>query len=83
MALWKKMTQYKKILSSQKKKLSLVGRLGFPQMLRTWWWGGSLKFDGWDLCQHMGGGWGFKMVLKNTCEVVHLLVKLLAICLHT
>ena len=83
MALWKKMTQYKKILSSQKKKIIFGRETGFPTDVENMVVGGSLKFGGWDLCQHMGGGWGFKMVLKNTCEVVHLLVKLLAICQHT
>ena len=55
---------------------------GFPQMLRTW--GGALQ-------NFMGGGGGeheskhggcmgrLKTLLKNTCEGVHLFVKLLAV----
>ena len=82
MALWKKMTLQKKFVLT--KKIILFGReTGFPTDVENMVVGGSWKFDGLDLCQQMGGGWEFKMVLKNTCEVVHLLVKLLAICLHT
>ena len=54
---------------------------GFPQVLRTWgelfkiWWGG--------LSQFMGEAWGaLKTLSRNTCEGVHLLVKLPAISLQ-
>ena len=40
--------------------------------------GGSSKFDGEGLSQYMGGAWGVKILLKNTCGGVHLIVKLLA-----
>ena len=53
---------------------------GFPQVLRTW--GGSSKFDGEGLSQYMGGAWGVKILLKNTCGGVHFIVKLLAISLQ-
>ena len=68
----------------------LNGRQGFPKVLRTW--GrlchslppieeGSSKFGdgGGGLSQYMGGVWGvggLKMVVKNICERVYLLVKL-------
>ena len=46
---------------------------GFPQVL---WGGGGLS-------QYMGGGWGeLKMLSKNTCEGVYLMVKLPAISLQ-
>ena len=65
---------------------SHISKQGFPQVLRTWG-GGSSKFDGvggeGGLSQHIGGAWGgLKMLLKNTCEGVHLLVKLPAISLQ-
>ena len=54
--------------------------------------GGSSKFDwGGGLSQYMEGSWGMgwgggvgglKMPLKNTCEGVHLIVKLPAIILQ-
>ena len=55
---------------------------GFPQELRTW--GGSSKFDGeGGLKSKHRGAWGeLKMLSKNTCEGVHLIVKLLAISLQ-
>ena len=56
---------------------------GFPQVLRIW--GGSLNFDGWEgglESIHRGEHGGLKMLLKNTCEGVHLLVKLPAISLE-
>ena len=37
---------------------------------------------GGGLSQHMGEAWGVKMMVKNTCEGVHLLVKLPAISLQ-
>ena len=43
------------------------------------------KFDGeggGGLSQYMGGAWGLKMLPKNTCEGVHLMVKLPAIILQ-
>ena len=46
---------------------------GFPQVLQTWAW-----IDTWGEI----GGRGFKMLLKNTCEGVYMLVKLLAISLQ-
>ena len=57
---------------------------GFPQVLRTW---GSSKFDGTGLksihgAAWEGGGGGLKMLLKNTCEGVYLIVKLPAISLQ-
>ena len=48
MALWKKMTQYKKILSSQKKKIIFGRETGFPTdvenmvvggLFEIWWVG--------------------------------------------
>ena len=61
----------------------------FLQVLRTWeglcppiGGGGSLKFDGEDLSRYIGGAWGHKTLLKNTCAGVHLLLKLLAISLQ-
>ena len=37
----------------------------------------NLMGEGGGLIHYMGGGWGgLKTVLKNTCERVHLLVKL-------
>ena len=47
---------------------------GFPQLLRTWGWG--LK------SVHGGEHRGLKMLSQNTCEGVHLIVKLLAISLQ-
>ena len=52
--------------------------------------GGWKKIVGWGgggggggLSQHIGGAWGgLKMLLKNTCEGVHLSVKLPAISLQ-
>ena len=44
---------------------------GFPKVLRTWV--GAL--------QNLMGVGGAKMLLKNTCEGVHLLVRLSALCL--
>ena len=47
--------------------------------------GGSSKFDGGGgLSQYMGGAWGggLKMLSKNTCEGVHLIIKLLTISLQ-
>ena len=45
--------------------------------------GDSSKFDGGDLSQNMGVAWGeLKMLVKNTCEGVHLIVKLPAISLQ-
>ena len=50
---------------------------GFPQVLQTW--GAPQNLMGC-LSQNMGGAWGkLKMLLKNTCEGVHLIVKLPAI----
>ena len=42
-------------------------------------------FDGEGLSQYMGRAWGggLKMLSKNTCEGVHLIVKLQAISLQT
>ena len=50
---------------------------------RCWEHGGGL-FKIWcgGLSQHMGEYGGLKMLLKKTCEVVHLLVKLPAISLE-
>ena len=46
-------------------------------VLRSHHWGGSSKFDGGRLTSIHGGSMGVvKMVVKNTCEGVHLLVKL-------
>ena len=45
-------------------------------MLRTWGEGGG------GLKSIHGGAWGFKMLPKNTCEGVHLIIKLLAISLQ-
>ena len=44
--------------------------------------GGSSKFDGGRLSQYMGGAWGLKILPKNTCEGVHLIVKLPALSLQ-
>ena len=49
--------------------------------------GGSSKFDGGGeggggLSQYMGAGGRIKMLSKNACEGVHLIVKLLAISLQ-
>ena len=44
------------------------------------WRGGLESIHGGSM---WGGGGGLKMLLKNTCEGVHLLVKLLAISLQT
>ena len=55
---------------------------GFPHVLRTQE-GGSSKFHGDGLSQYMGGAWGrLKILLKNTCDRVHLIVKLPAISLQ-
>ena len=56
-------------------------------MLRTWAGGGSSKFDGGrggvcGLSQYMGEHGGFKMLSKNTCEEVYLIIKLPAISLQ-
>ena len=42
------------------------------------------KFDGVSLRQYMGGAWGgeLKMLSRNTCERVHLKLKLPAISLQ-
>ena len=54
---------------------------GFPAGVENM--GGSSKFDGGYLSQYVGGAWkGLKMLLKNTCEGVHLIVKLPAISLQ-
>ena len=48
-------------------------------------WGGgcSSKFDGGGLNSIHGGAWGgLKMLSKNTCDGVHLIVKLPAISLQ-
>ena len=56
-------------------------RQGFPQVLRKWgdcakiWWS-------WLESVHGGACRGLKTLLKNTCEGVHLLVKLSAISLQ-
>ena len=62
---------------------------GFPTGVENMGWrgGGSSKFDGGRRLEsihegRMGGGGGLKTLLKNTCEGVHLLVKLLAISLQ-
>ena len=55
---------------------------GFPHVL---WGGGALQNLIWGggLSQYMGGGWGeLKMLSKNTCEGVYLMVKLPAISLQ-
>ena len=50
--------------------------------------GGSSKFDwgegvGGGLSKYMGGAWGrLKMLSKNTCDGVHLIVKLPAVSLQ-
>ena len=44
--------------------------------------GGSSKFDGGGLSQYIGGAWVLKMLSRNTCEGVHLIVKLPDICLQ-
>ena len=49
---------------------------GFPTGVENMGGGGSLKFDGELESVHGGEHGGLKMVLKNTCEGVHLLVKL-------
>ena len=56
---------------------------GFPQVLRTWG-GGALQnlMGGGGLSQYMGAGGRIKMLSKNACEGVHLIVKLLAISLQ-
>ena len=55
---------------------------GFPQVLQTWR-GGSSKFGGGGLKSKHGGSMGeLKMLLKNICEGVHLIVKLPAISLQ-
>ena len=56
---------------------------GFPQVLRTW--GGVLQnlIGEWGLKSvHGESMWGLKVQLKNTCEGVHLIVKLWAISLQ-
>ena len=54
---------------------------GFPQVFRTW--GGSRQnLMGRGLSQYMREHGGIKMLLKITCEGVHLIVKLLAISLQ-
>ena len=53
---------------------------GFPAGVENM--GGSSKFDGEGLSQYMGGAWGVKILLKNTCGGVHFIVKLLAISLQ-
>ena len=62
--------------------LTVVARQGFPQVLPTW--GGlCLKIYEGSLSQNMGRAWGeLKMLSKNTCGGVHLIVKLLAISLQ-
>ena len=55
---------------------------GFPTGVEDM--GGSSKFDGGGgggLSQYMGGG-GLKMLSKNTCEGLHLILKLSAISLQ-
>ena len=42
----------------------------------------NLMGGGGGLSQYMGGAWGLKTLLKNTCEGVYLLVKLPAISLQ-
>ena len=46
--------------------------------------GGTLQnlMEGGGLSQYMGGAWGLKILSKNTCEGVHLIVNLLAISLQ-
>ena len=47
--------------------------------------GGTLQnlMEGGGLSQYMGGAWGLKILSKNTCEGVNLIVKLAAISLQT
>ena len=57
-------------------------------MLRTWrggggrGGGGSSKFDEGGLSEYMVGAWGLKILSKNTCEGVNLIVKLPTISLQ-
>ena len=56
---------------------------GFPQVLRTWGRGAPQNLmGGGGLSQNMGEHGGGKIPSKNTCEGVHLIVKLPAIILH-
>ena len=61
---------------------------GFPQVLGTWGGGGgwtlqNLMREGEFKSIHGRGAWGqLKMLSKNTCEGVHLIVKLPAISLQ-
>ena len=55
--------------------ITFVWRQGFQQVLRTWGGGGSSKFDGGGLKSIHGGSMGgLKMLSKNTCDGVHLIV---------
>ena len=54
---------------------------GFPQVLRTWE-GGLQNLMGRGLSQYMREHGGIKMLSKNTCEGVYLIVKLPAISLQ-
>ena len=57
---------------------------GFPKGVENRGGGGSLKIHGdGGLSQYMRGAWGeLKMLSKDTCEGVHLIVKLPAISLQ-
>ena len=59
-------------------------RAGFPTGVENMGGVGLFKImGGWGLSQYMGRAWGgLKMLLKNICEGVHLLVKLPAISLQ-
>ena len=63
--------------------LSIIVPQGFPQVLRTW--GGSSKFDveeGGLKSIHGGSMGGPKMLSKNTCDGVHMVVRLPSISLQ-
>ena len=62
--------------------LNGFSRSGFPTGVEDMK-GGSLNFDGRGSSQYMEGAWGrLKMLSKNTCEGVHLIVKLPAVSLQ-
>ena len=70
--------------------ISLVWAQSFPQVLRTWgalqnlMEGGEGEGEGFESIHVRNiGGEGVKTEVKNTCEGVHLLVKLKSELLHT
>ena len=80
MGLWYSNCKRINMVSSQPVFICLLTR-GFPTGVENIW--GLFKIWWEGLSQYMGGAWGgLKMLSKNTCDGVHLIVKLLVISLQ-